>query len=314
MPRHLIDSLAERSRRALGVESLRESVEASRVLLGQVLAQQRSTLAPDDFAGAEFRVFSQFGEDGILQHLIRHSTPGPRTFVEFGVEDYSEANSRFLLESDSWTGVVIEGNRRWLDRLRQRPLVWRNGLAVVQAFLTRETINDVLAAAGVGGDLGLLSIDVDGVDWFLWEALKVASPRIVVCEYNALFGPDAAITIPYRADFNAWTAHPSAQYYGCSLAAVAVLGRRKGYSLVASNAAGNNAFLVRNDALGSLQQVQPEQVWRSPRFRTSRGHRGLIEGLPPDRILQAIGDLPVVDLVTGTEVAICDAVGAVDFR
>lgn len=314
MPHRLIGSFAERLRRVLGQESLRESVESSRVLIGQILADQRALLPATDVAAAEFRVFSQFGEDGILQHLIRHSVAGPRTFVEFGIQDYSEANSRFLLESGHWTGVVIDGNRCWLDQLRRRPIVWRNGLAVVHAFLTRETIDSVFLDAGVEGDLGLLSIDVDGVDWFLWDALSVASPRIVVCEYNALFGPEAAVTIPYRPDFDAWRAHPTAQYYGCSIAAIALLGHRKGYSLVASNTAGNNAFLIRNDVLGSMNTVRPEHAWRPPRFRTSRGPAGMIEGLSPDRLLEAIADLPVIDLRSSQEVSIRTAIGSVHFE
>jgi hypothetical protein len=166
----------------------------------------------------------------------------------------------------------------------------------VCAFITRENINDLLRGQGITGDIGLLSIDIDGNDYWVWEAIDCVSPRIVICEYNSLFGRSARVTIPCTRTFIRTEAHFSKLYYGASLAALHSLGRRKGYSLVGSNLAGNNAFFVRDDLVGDLPLVAPADAYRRCQFREAHDRAGNLTFADFQASLKEIEDLEVYNL------------------
>jgi hypothetical protein len=265
--------------------------------LGRVERRQLLARPPGDWRGHEFRVFSQWGEDGLIQHLIHEVPVARRVFVEFGVEDYTEANTRFLLVNDNWSGLVMDGSAGNVRRIREDPLFWQHNLKVVQAFVTRENINALLADQGVSGDIGLLSIDIDGNDYWVWESLNAVSPAIVVIEYNARFGGERAVSVPYDAAFERSKAHYSMIYYGASLRALWLLGKRKGYALVGCNSTGNNAFFVRTDLLpASLPEREPAQAFVAAQFREARDERGALAFLDAAQEAAILRDLPVVEV------------------
>ena len=215
----------------------------------------------------EFRVFSQWGEDGIVDHLVRHVPIPRRVFVEFGVEGYDEANTRFLLVNHNWAGLVLDGDPKAVQRIRKQREYWLYNLKAVEAFVTRDNIDALLAEHGVTGEIGLLSIDIDGMDYWIWEAITVVQPAIVIVEYNARLGRDEAVTVPYDAAFDRRRAHHSIVYYGASLRALHALGARKGYDLVGVGSAGLNAFFVRRDLRpASIPAVAPEEAWIAGQF------------------------------------------------
>jgi len=248
---------------------------------------------------AEFRVFSQWGEDGILQYLLSRVPIAHDFFVEFGVEDYREANTRFLMHHDSWAGLVIDGSAENIRRIRDDPYFWRHQLAAEQAFVTRENIDGLLSRHVPDPDIGLLSIDIDGNDYWVWDAISAARPRIVVCEYNSVFGPDAAVSVPYDAHFDRTRAHYSNLYWGASLAALLRLGERKGYILAGSNSAGNNAFFVRKDCAARVRPLAARDAYNASRFRESRDREGRLSFLAGKARAAAIADLALVDVATG---------------
>jgi hypothetical protein len=224
---------------------------------------------------AEFQVFSQWGEDGILQSILRVVPEVPRTFVEFGVETFTEANCRWLLMRHGWSGLVMDGSERNIAMIRRDPIYWRHNLRAVQAFVTAENINELLVEHGPPGELGILSIDVDGVDYWIWRAVEAVRPAVVVVEYNSLFGAERRVTVPYRSDFQRSRAHFSESYYGASLGALVSLGRSKGYALVAGNRAGNNAFFLREDLLRApLRRLEVEEAYVQRGFREARNEAG----------------------------------------
>ena len=217
--------------------------------------------------------------------------------MEFGVEDYQEANTRFLLVNDGWSGLVMDASEENIKRIRRDPLSWQHNLKAQGAFVTRENIDGLLTNQGLAGDIGLLSIDIDGNDYWVWDAITVVSPAIVVIEYNARFGPQRAVTVPYDPRFERAKAHPSMIYYGASLRALWLLGKRKGYALVGCNAAGNNAFFVRKDLLPtSLAERTPEQAFVPAGFREARDARGELALLDADAEAEILRGLAVVDV------------------
>jgi len=282
--------------------TLPDQVGESKMLTAKVLINQiaaRGVLS--DIRDAEFKVFSQFGEDGILQYLIRQ-TRIPRelhTFVEFGVETYSEANTRFLLANDNWRGLIMDGGADNIARVKESPLYWRHALTAMAAFIDAENINQLIADAGFTGEIGILSVDIDGNDYWVWERIDVVNPIIVVAEYNSVFGPDLAVTVPYDPTFVRGKAHHTNLYWGCSLRALQILGDKKGYALVGSNNAGNNAFFVRRDHLYDLKEVSVASAYVESRFRESRNAIGALTFLSGRSRLDAISMLPVHDVARG---------------
>jgi len=255
---------------------------------------------------AEFKVFSQFGEDGILQYLIRQAgIPAEKqTFVEFGVETYEESNTRFLLMNDFWRGMVMDGSQANIDVIKRSPVYWRQDLTATTAFIDKNNINQLIADGGFSGEIGLLSVDIDGNDYWVWEAIDVVNPIIVVAEYNSVFGSDHAVTVPYDPDFVRAKAHYSYLYWGCSITALDHLARKKGYQLVGGNLAGNNVFFVRNDHMQQLEPVTVEEAYRQSSFRESRDKDGALTFLPFAERRKLIENMPLIQVDTHEQVTL----------
>ena len=277
----------EREMKRLGARMVRVQ-EA----LGRVEARQCAGAA--DLAASEFRVFSQWGEDGIIQFLVRHVAAPRKLFVEFGVESYVEANTRFLLTNDDWSGLVMDGSADHIRSIRKSAIYWQHNLKAVEAFVTRENINTLLAENGVTGGIGLLSIDIDGNDYWVWHAIDAVSPAILVLEYNARFGPDEAVTVPYDPGFVRAKAHYSHIYYGASLRALTQLSKTKGYALVGCNTAGNNAFYVREDLRPeALPERSVEEAFVPNQFREARNEEGKLALLDFEQEQKLVFSLPL---------------------
>lgn len=260
-----------------------------------------------DIRQTEFKVFSQWGEDGIVDYLTRSVPILNRCFVEFGVENYTEANTLFLLKHRGWSGLVIDGSRENIKSIQEGRVFWKYDLRAECSFITPQNINTVISGNRIVGDIGLLSIDIDGNDYWVWEAIACITPRIVICEYNSLFGPTASISIPFQANFQRSRAHYSNMYYGASISALTYLAGMRGYSLVAGNSAGNNVFFVRNDCLGPLQRMCPAEAYVAAAFREARGADGEVQFLSFEERQREIADLPVVDVVSGVQSSLREA-------
>jgi len=275
------------------------------VLQGKALAllnlQRKEAIGLQSLDAYEFRVFSQFGEDGILQHLIQEANiqTQEKIFVEFGVQDYQESNTRFLLQGCNWGGLIIDGSKEWMASVRNSTLCWRYNLQALAAWIDRDNINDLISSAGISGEIGILSVDIDGNDYWVWEAINCINPIIVVCEWNSAFGPDHSVSIPYDPLFNRLTAHYSHQYWGASIKALQKLGLKKNYELIGSNQAGNNLFLVRNDRLGRLLGSSAADAWTEAKFSDTRNEQGQLTFLRGKHRSRLIGKLPLVNTSNG---------------
>jgi hypothetical protein len=247
----------------------------------------------------EFRVYSQWGEDGILEWLIQRLQIPSSRFVEFGVGDYSEANTRLVLINRNWKGLVIDGSVTFMERLRREDIHWRHDLTAVSAFIDRDNINELITSSGFSGQLGILSIDIDGNDYWVWDALTCVNPMIVVCEYNAVFGDKLPVTVPYGACFDRTRAHFSNLYYGASIGALELLARRKGYELIGSNSAGNNAFFLRHDLFPFVSQSITSRASFPSRFRESKDAEGQLTFQSGIDRLRQLNGMPVTNVATG---------------
>jgi hypothetical protein len=250
------------------VERLELRVEYAQESLGRIELRQLQETQSFNLTDHEFHAFSQWGEDGIIQFLLDHIEIERKIFVEFGADNYNfESNTRFLLTNNNWAGLVMDGSNSAIRQLKNNRIYWLYNLKAVCAFITRDNINDLLIENGVTGEIGLLSIDLDGNDYWVWRAISAINPVIVIVEYNHRFGPDVAVTIPYDENFDRYKAHPSRLYFGASLKALCKLGNQNGYSFVGCNSNGVNAFFVRNDKKPeSIKALTAEEGYVGGRF------------------------------------------------
>ena len=299
----LAGSLREKWRR---LADLRGRVDMVQQALGRIEARQTRDVAAGDLTSAEFKVSSQFGEDGIIEHLIRHVPIGNPYFIEFGVEDYTEANTRFLLRNRNWSGLVLDGSKENIEKIKQDAIYWRHDITAVESFITRENINATIARHGKSGDIGLLSIDIDGNDYWIWEAIDCVSPRIVIVEYNSVFGGEAVVAVPYDAQFVRTAKHHTNLYFGCSIGALKHLADRKGYCLAGSDSAGINAFFVRQDVAGKFQNLSAGAAYVQSRLRQSRGTDGALTYLSHRDSRAAMASMPLIDVKSGASLTVGD--------
>jgi hypothetical protein len=256
--------------------------------LGRVeLRQLINSVPSNNLNDYEYQVFSQWGEDGIIQFLIDRIGIERKIFVEFGVESYKQANTRFLLVNNNWAGLVIDGCEENIQRIKYDHVYYNYNLKAIKSFVTKDNINDLLVQNGLTGEIGLLSVDVDGNDYWIWEAIDSINPVIVIAEYNYRFGVDEAVTIPYQEDFVRSEAHHSMIYFGASLKALCLLANKKGYTFVGCCSNGVNAFFVRKDKKPStILELSPEDGYKSGFFCETRNSSGAqVKTSPEDEIL-----------------------------
>jgi hypothetical protein len=262
--------------------------------VGRLELRQLEYLGKTEINQNEFRVFSQWGEDGIIQFLLRHIKIPRKIFVEFGVENYTESNTRFLLINDNWAGLVIDGSHENINFIKKDPIYWKYNLKAISAFIDKDNINKLLADNGIKGEIGILSIDIDGNDYWVWEAIDVVNPAIVITEYNSRFGKDKSVTIPYDPSFIRSRAHYSMIYYGASLKALCLLAEKKGYVFVGCNSAGVNAFFIRKDLKpDNIRELTLEEGYVAAKFRESRNQEGELIFLNMEEEQKILSSLPL---------------------
>lgn len=272
-------------------------LEEIKINQGRILTRMQTPDGNVPLCKREFKVFSQWGEDGIIQYLVNNLDINHRTFIEFGVEDFSESNCRFLMMKDHWHGFVIDGSNENIAQLRDSYYYWQYRLSSKAAFITRENITKLLDESGFDKDLGLLSVDIDGVDYHVLESLQDWNPAILIVEYNEVFGWRRPVSVPYDPNFIRRKKHHSNLYYGANLPAFHHLASQRGYALVGTNSVGSNAFFVRRELLNdAVREVDLSSCVRETVFRESRNEAGRLTFLAGPERAQAISSMPVIDV------------------
>ena len=282
---------------------LNRNVEVNSFLIAKLHIQNINQLnSVESMEEVEFKVFSEWGEDGIVQYLINNVEVQNKIFIEFGVSDYKESNTRFLLMNNLWKGLIIDSDKSFMNSIKKEEIYWRYDLTAVHSFITRENINNIIKDAGFEGKIGILSIDIDGNDYWVWEGINTVDPSIVICEYNSIFGNKSPISIPYDKDFYRTNAHYSNLYFGASLPALVQLAERKGYDFVGSNSAGTNAFFVKKNLSGKLKKFSSAESYHKSSNRQSRNVNGDLSFLDWEAGRKIIEDMEVVNTETGRTV------------
>jgi len=222
-------------------EALLRKILEMRIL--QSLSETPRFKDPLRLLSSAYKVYSQNQEDGMIAEVFRRIGTTSKRFIEFGVEDGLECNSAFLL-LQGWNGAWIEGSPRNASNARTHFKDYP--VEVANTYITVENADALITRLAGGGELDMLSIDIDTIDYWIWDAIKTVKPRLVVIEYNATFPPFVKKTVAHDPTMQ-WD---GSNFSGASLGALEALGRAKGYSLVGCSLAGVNAFFVRDDLVG----------------------------------------------------------------
>ena len=238
----------------------------------------------------EYSWLSQNGEDGVLRYLFDEIGFESRWLVEFGFGAH-QCNALRLIVFEGFRGLLMDGsdeNVAYFNHAAKRCNIDR--AKAVQAFITRENLQQLLVSNDVPEEIDFLSLDVDGNDYWLWESLQNVSARVVCIEYNAGLGTEVSWSIPYDPEFERFAAHPSGFFHGASLAALESLGRRKGYNLIGCDRSGTNAFFLRDDL--SIEGVPVLTVSEAFRPHANWLSRGITEA----EQLEIARSLPYVEV------------------
>jgi len=265
--------------------------------VGQIQSKLNASSLEKNIKKKEFKVFSQWGEDGIIDYLISNLDIENKTFIEFGVENYEESNTKFLLLNKNWHGFIMDSSTNNINYIKNSELYWKHSLTAVTSFVNKENINDLLKLSKFDKKIGLLSIDIDGNDYWVWQGIDTMEPSIVIIEYNSRLGIEKSYVVPYEKNFERKKANYSMIYYGASLKALVKLGKKKGYELVHCNEAGNNAFFVKKELLNDkIKSIDAVEGFVHNKFRESRNKEGKLTFLDKKSEEEILFKLPLEEV------------------
>ncbi len=226
------------------------------------------------FNAHESRTFSQNGEDGLLAHVFAQIGFESRTFVEFGFSP-AECNGLWLARQEGFGGLWIDadGANCAIATRMARFLGWKR-VRVHQSYIHKDNINDIIKSGLQTNEksIDLLSVDIDGMDYWVLQQITCVRPRVLVVEYNATFGPSRAISVAYRPEFSRFDFHRDGLYFGASLKAFQKLGVALGYRLVGTDTSGTNAFFLDNQiSADGLPTQTVDECWRPMAYWTNKG-------------------------------------------
>jgi hypothetical protein len=243
------------------VERKKALQKLNALLRREYVAELVANRYPHAITARRFGLLSQNEEDGMTLALLKACGVRTKTFVEIG-SGMNGGNSGVLAEELGWRGLMVDLQPHRVERCVER--FGEPGRVECRAYeVTSDNIDRILEDHGLTGEVDFFSLDIDSYDYWVLEAMTACSPRVLVVEYNADFGPEAAVTIPHDASLEG----VPQGYHGASLAAFGKLCARKGYRLVGCDASGTNAYFLRNDLQPEIPAVSVERAYRPPRDR-----------------------------------------------
>jgi hypothetical protein len=230
------------------------------------------------FKDVGFRIYSQHEEDGIILFIFALIGTLNKRCVEICAGNGIECNTANLIINHRWIGLLCDGNEGNIEKAKlfyasnHNTKYWPP--TIVKAWITKDNVNEIIKDNGFYGEIDLLSLDIDGIDYWLWNEISCVSPRVVVLEFNHLWGDDVSVTVPYRHNFVGEFTDYGSDYAGASLKAFVKLCKKKGYRLVGTNGIATNAFFVRNDiACEWLLEVEVSTCFEHPRAKSGMEYR-----------------------------------------
>ena len=253
-----------------------------------------------NLSDADYKVFSQTGEDGIIDYLLYSLNIKLPKFVEIGVGDYRESNTRYIFLKNCSRGLIVDKNKNLEKKVSKIVKLWKGDLTIIETAVTSENILHILNSNDFDNNLDVFSLDVDGIDYWILEVLPEKLSKIAVLEYNPIFGSNLEVTIPNLEDFDRKKYHYSCLCWGTSLQALIKLMNKKKYVFVGSNIACFNAFFVLESEVEKLNLTLPDindlTEYTTSYISDSRSIDGKLNYLSGNQKLKEIENCGVIDL------------------
>ena len=248
---------------------------------------------------SECKVFSQNGEDGIINFIINHLRIDNPTFIEIGVGDYSEANTRLIYERFHSKGRIFDIIDNFEEKVKKNINYWKGDIKAIQKNINTDNINNLLFD-NCKFSIDIFSVDIDGIDYWIIKQLNRKISKIFIAEYNANFGSELEVTVPNIKNFNRSNYHYSNLCYGISLRSLIKLMKEKGYYFIGANRLKNNAFFINDDYKKEDYfpniLIKDLNYYVKSNMRESRDKNGNLNYLSDEAKLDKIKDCLVVDL------------------
>ena len=282
---------------------VRPELHKLKFMVGQaaVMSSRSNSQNFENLWDAEVKVFSQWGEDGILDFLCEKIGISKPNIIEIGAGNFMECNSRFIAEFRNANVIAVDGRDDLTTAVKASPLYWKSNIIPIVEWVTPDNINRIMDIGEEQfGKVDIFSIDLDGNDYWILRDVSLLNVAIVVLEYNPIFGASLKVTIPRNDEFDRYKSHFSGLYYGASLQAFIDLMLAKGFDFVGTNRVGNNAFFVHSRYVDrfDFDTKSNYNKYVDWRIRESRSPKGELTYLSGSERLKVINDLPLIDLNT----------------
>ena len=258
----------------------------------------------------DYKIYSQFGEDGIIDFILRKLNIEKPKFVEIGVGDYTESNTRFLFESRTAKGLIIDCLEDLSSKVSKNLKLWKGDLKIEEIFVSSENINSVLEKNNFEKDIDFFSLDIDGIDYWIIKSLPVNFSKVAVIEYNPIFGHEHEVTVPNIEKFDRTSYHYSNLCYGMSLKALVKIMELKNFYFLGSNLRRNNAFFVsknfNKDACFPNIKISNISENVDCNIRESRGKKKELTYLSGHERIKEIRDCEIIDLKKNKKIKVKD--------
>ena len=253
----------------------------------------------------DYKIFSQNGEDGIIDYLLFSLGITIPKFIEIGIGDYQESNTRYLFETTNSKGLIVDCIKNLKAEVLKNTKLWRGDLKIIEDFVNSENINKILEENSFNKEIDLFSLDIDGIDYWVLKKIPNNFSKIIVAEYNSNFGHEFEITVPNIKKFNRTKYHYSNLCFGASLKAIINLLEKKNYTFIGTNISKLNAFFISNNELNKINLVIPDKRYikkfTNSNLRESRDENGKLSYLSGDKKLNEIKNCEIIDVSNGKE-------------
>jgi len=285
--------------------------EKIKIFTGQatVIASKSAHSKYKNLSDASFSIFSQWGEDGILDYLCDVLDIARPKVLELGAGNFHECNSRFLAEFRSADVVPVDAREDLISSVSKLSVYWKNHIYPIQTWITPESIKTIQATANEKiGFFNILSLDLDGNDYWVAKEIDYSNVEIIVVEYNPIFGHKRAITILENENFDRTEAHYTWDYYGASLLAWVNLFQSHNFSFIGSNLQGTNAFFIKTNNTSKLNFLisNDYEMYVNCPTRDARDKAGKMSYRSFAQRKQDIYGLEVFDLISSKRLILTD--------
>ena len=281
-------------------------------MMGQshILNMRKNYDTITSIADIDYKVFSQHGEDGIIDFLLKKLNIEKPKFIEIGVGDYTECNTRFLFESRSAKGLIIDCLKDLKSEVTKNLKLWKGDLKIDEIYINSENVTKILKKHNFENDIDFFSLDIDGIDYWIIKSLPSNFSKVAVIEYNPVFGYLHEITVPNINEFNRKSYHYSNLCYGVSLRALIKIMESKNFYFLGTNLRRNNAFFVSKDYKKEVffPKIQISNISQNTdcNVRESRGLDGKLTFLSGNDRIKEIKECEVIDLKQNLKIKIKD--------